>query len=63
MTSYILEQKIAPKLGIPSNRKRRIYAEVDRRAKILENLHKEQKVTGFYEVLDVLSRAQREGLF
>ncbi len=63
MTSYVLEHKIAPKLGIPSHKKRRIYAELDRRAKILQKLHKEQGVTGFYEILDVLSKAQREGLF
>ena len=63
MTSYILEHKIAPKLGIPSTKKRRIYTELERRAKILEKLHKEQGVTGFYEILDVLSKAQRQGLF
>ncbi|HEX76063.1 MAG TPA: type II/IV secretion system ATPase subunit [Dehalococcoidia bacterium] len=63
MTSYILEYKIATKLGIPTNEKRRIYAELGRRAKILEKLHKEQGITGFYEILDVLGKAQREGLF
>jgi flagellar protein FlaI len=63
MTSYVLENKIAPRLGIPTRKKQRIYAELERRAKILEKLHKEQNVTGFYEVLEVLSKAQREGLF
>jgi flagellar protein FlaI len=63
MTSYILEYKIATKLGIPANEKRRIYAEMERRAKILEKLHKEQGITGFYEILHVLGKAQREGLF
>jgi flagellar protein FlaI len=63
MSSHLLENKIAPRLGIPSNRKRRIYAELDRRASILQKVHKEQGVTGFYEVLDVLAKAQREGLF
>jgi len=63
MTSYLLENKIAPKLGIPSHKKRRIYAEVERRAKILQKLHEEQGVSGFYEILDVLSKAQQEGLF
>jgi flagellar protein FlaI len=63
MTSYIMEYKIATKLGIPANKKRRIYAELERRAKILEKLHKEQGVTGFYEILEVLGRAQRQGLF
>ena len=63
MTSYILEYKIAPKLGIPSHRKQEVYAELDRRTSILEKLHKERKVSGFYEVLEVLSEAQKEGLF
>jgi flagellar protein FlaI len=36
---------------------------MERRAKILEKLHKEKGVTGFYEVLEVLSKAQRQGLF
>lgn len=63
MTSYVLEQRIAPRLGIPARKKQRIYAELDRRAKILKHLHEDQEVTGFYEVLDVLSKAQKEGLF
>ena len=58
-----MEQKIAVRLGIPSHKKRRIYLELDRRAEILERLHKEQGVTGFYELLQVLAKAQREGLF
>jgi len=63
MTSFILEHKIAPRLGIPSRKKQRIYAEVERRARILEKLHREEGVTGFYEILGVLGKAQREGLF
>jgi flagellar protein FlaI len=63
MSSYILEYKIAPRLGIPSNKKHRIYAEVERRTKILTKLHKEWGVTGFYEVLEALSKAQQQGLF
>ncbi|MCX6013836.1 MAG: type II/IV secretion system ATPase subunit [Chloroflexi bacterium] len=62
-TSFILEQKIAPRVGIPSNKKMKIYIEIDRRAKILEKLHKDQGITGFYEILNVLSQAQRQGLF
>jgi flagellar protein FlaI len=63
MTSYILENKIAPKLGIPSHKKQQIYAEMDRRAKILMKLHKEMGISGFYEVLDVLNKAQNDKLF
>ena len=63
MSSFVLEEKIAPKLGIPEHKKQRIYAEVDRRAIILQKIHKERGVRGFYEVLDVLNKAQQEGLF
>jgi len=63
MTSYVLEFKIAPILGIPGNKMQRIYAELDRRAQTLERIHKGKGVTNFYEVLDILSKAQQEGLF
>jgi len=63
MTSHILENKVAPRLGISIHKKASIYAELERRATILATLHKEKKVTGFYELLEVLSKAKREGLF
>jgi flagellar protein FlaI len=63
MSSFVLEEKIAPKLGIPEHKKQRIYAEMERRAIILQKIHKERGVRGFYEVLDVLNKAQQEGLF
>jgi Type IV secretory pathway, VirB11 components, and related ATPases involved in archaeal flagella biosynthesis len=63
LSSYLLEDKIAVRRGIPPHQKKRIYAELDRRAKILEKLHKEQGVRNFYELLQVLAKAQREGLF
>ena len=63
MNSYILEQKIAVRRGIPAHQKQRIYAELDRRAKVLEKLHKERGITNFYELLTVLAKAQQQGLF
>lgn len=63
MTSYMLETVIAPKMGIPSRKKQRIYAEVERRARILKKLHEEEGISDFYEILDVLAKAQREGYF
>jgi flagellar protein FlaI len=60
--SYLLEYKIGPKLGIPIHKKRRIYAEIERRAKILEKLNK-QGVKNFYDLLKVLAKAQSDGLF
>ena len=63
MNSYLLEEKIAPKRGLPPEKKRNIYNELNRRARILERLHKEKGVSDFYELLDVLSAARKEGVF
>ena len=63
LNSYLLEQKIAPKRGIPPERKRQIYGELKRRARILERLHKEKGVRNFYELLQILAAARRQGVF
>ncbi len=63
LSSYLLEDKIAMRRGIPTHQRKKIYTEVERRAKILEKLHKEQGVRGFYELLGVLAKAQKQGLF
>ncbi len=61
--SYLLEDKIALKRGISPDKKMQIYSLVERRARILEKLHKEKGVRDFYELLKVLARAQQERLF
>jgi flagellar protein FlaI len=61
--SYLLEERIAIKRGIPPGEKWRIYDVVERRAKILKKLHKDKGVTDFFELLKVLAKAQQEGLF
>ncbi|MDX1992607.1 MAG: type II/IV secretion system ATPase subunit [bacterium] len=62
MNSYLLEQIIAIKRGIPPHRRKDIYDEVKRRAKILEKLHKEKGVTDFHELFGVLAEARRQKL-
>ena len=59
--SYLLENKIAPKRGIPKNKRRLIYKELDRREKILKKIH-DAGVTGFYELFQMMGRAEQEGL-
>ena len=61
--SYLLEDKIAIKRGIPPDKKWQIYSLVERRARILERLHKEKGVSNFYELLKVLAKAQQERIF
>ena len=62
MNSYLLEEVIALKRGIPPHRKRDIYNELTKRANILRRL-KDQGVTGFNDLYKVLSKAYKEGVF
>ena len=62
MNSYLLEEKIAAKRGIPPFKRKAIYTELKRRAKIFQRLHQVRKVTDFYEVFSVLAEAHRQGL-
>ncbi len=62
MNSYLLENKIAVRRGIPPNKRRVMYAEVERRGKVLEKLHG-SGVKDFYELYQVLAKAKRQGLF
>ena len=62
MNSYMLEEVIAMKRGLPPSRKREIYEELTRRTNLLRRL-KEQGITGFYEIYQVLAQANKEGIF
>jgi flagellar protein FlaI len=59
--SYILENKIATMLGIPENKKGEIYDEVEKRAQILERLHK-AGYTGFTDLFNMLTKVKKQGL-
>ena len=61
MNSYLLEEVIATKRGLPPNKKREIYTEITRRTNILRKL-KDQGVLGFYDLYKVISQAYREGV-
>ena len=60
--SFLLEEVIAIKRGIPPHRRREIYDEVKRRAQIFEQLHKEKKVSDFYDFYKILAEARRQKL-
>ena len=62
MNSYLLEEVIALKRGIPPQRKRDIYGELTRRANILRRLN-DQGVTGFDDLFKIISKAYKEGVF
>ena len=63
MNSYLLEGKVATARGIPPNQRRRIYQDLDRRARVLEKLHKSSGISNFYELYRVLGNARDQGLF
>jgi flagellar protein FlaI len=62
MNSYLLENRVAPRRGLTQKDKRKIYTELDKKAAILEKLQL-QGVTNFYDLFQLLAKAQREGLF
>ena len=59
--SYLLENKIAPRLGIPENQVKKIYSELDRRSKILKKVH-QAGITNFYDLFNTLIRLEEAGL-
>ncbi len=60
-SSYLLENKIATMLGIPDSRKSEIYLEVEKRAKILERLHK-AGYTKFWDLFHMMTKIKKQGL-
>lgn len=60
-SSFLLENKIATMLGIPENRRAEIYDEVDKRAKILERLHK-AGYTQFWDLFHMTTKIKKQGL-
>ncbi|MBZ0301540.1 MAG: type II/IV secretion system ATPase subunit [Anaerolineae bacterium] len=62
MNSYLLEQIIAVKRGIPPHKRKAVYEEVKRRAIILEKLHKEKGVRDYHELFQILTEARKQNL-
>ncbi len=60
--SYLLEEKVATRRGIPYERRQQIYSLLKQRSEVLRRIH-EQKITGFWELYATLSKAYREGYF
>lgn len=62
MHSYLLEEKVALRRGIPTGQKKTIYGELEKRAKVLQSLQ-QKDVRDFHELYSLLAQAHREGVF
>ena len=60
-SSYLLEQKIATRLGIPTKKKKVIYEEIEKRAKILERLNNEN-LDNYYDFFKTVSKITKHGM-
>ena len=60
--SHLLEEKVATRRGIPYEKRQQIYSLLKQRTEVMRRIY-EQKITGFYELYAVLSKAYREGYF
>lgn len=60
-SSYILENKIATRLGIPGKKKKVIYDEIEKRAKILERLN-EEGIVNYWEFFNTIARITKSGM-
>ncbi|MDO8873400.1 MAG: type II/IV secretion system ATPase subunit [Methanoregula sp.] len=60
-SSFLLENKVATMLGMPESRKAEIYLEVEKRAKILERLHK-AGYTKFWDLFHMMTKIKKQGL-
>ncbi|MGB9928404.1 MAG: type II/IV secretion system ATPase subunit [Methanosarcina sp.] len=60
-SSYLLEQKIATRLGIPGKKKKAIYEEIEKRAKILERLSNEG-IVGYYDFFNTVAKITKHGI-
>jgi len=62
MNSYLLEERIAPKRGLPPEKRKTIYAELRKRAKVFERIHRDRGVRGFDEFFRILAEAHKQNL-
>ncbi|MCB8942978.1 MAG: type II/IV secretion system ATPase subunit [Ardenticatenaceae bacterium] len=62
MNSFLLEERIAMKRGIPPHKRKAVYTELKRRAKVFERLHKEKGVRNFENFFTILAEAHRQKL-
>ncbi|AKB33313.1 Flagella-related protein FlaI [Methanosarcina siciliae HI350] len=60
-SSYILENKIATRLGIPGKKKKVIYDEIEKRARILERLDNEG-IVNYWDFFNTVAKITKAGM-
>ena len=60
-SSFLLEQKIARKLGVPENKNMVMYEQLDKRVKILKKIS-DSKINDYYEVFQMITKVEKNGL-
>jgi len=60
-SSYILENKIATRLGIPGKKKKAIYDEIEKRAKILERLN-DGGIVNYWDFFNTIAKITKSGM-
>ena len=60
-SSFLLENKIATMLGIPEHKKAAMYFEIEKRARLLERLHKGGYID-YYDLYHMITKIKKQGL-
>jgi archaeal flagellar protein FlaI len=60
--SYLLENKVAPRRGLPEEKRRQIYKMLKQRAEVLKRIADQGRMN-FFDVYSILSKAYRDGYF
>ena len=62
MNSHILENVVAPKMGVSHQDARKMYEVIEERALAFRKIH-DRGITNFYDLYKLLAQAHRQGLF
>jgi len=62
MNSNILENIVAPKMGLPHEESRKMYQTLEERALAFRKIH-ERGITNFYDLYKLFAQAHRQGFF
>ena len=62
MNCNILENVVAPKMGLPRQEARKMYEVIEERAGAFKKIH-DRGITNFYDLYKLIAQAHRQGLF